>query len=224
MSRPARKRPRQDRRKPRSKPRLLQFERRKLAARRGALCASGASCASEALRRDRVMMIEAVFRAISQSGLVPSGAMRLEDSERDGELADIRTIVLAGMVGNEGWGAFAGSTEARDGAEHPLDRWSQRVIEAIARELGAKATVSFRRSAFLAVPAMGAARRARPSFSDRRPDPSPLRALAFLSWRAGFSRSARHPRTSGSPEPMRILRGALVPEDLSGRRVLRGRL
>jgi ferredoxin len=69
--------------------------------------------------------------------------MRLKDSERDGELADLRTIVLAGMAGREGWGAFAGSPEACDGAEHPLDRWSQRVIEALAHELGAKAIFPF---------------------------------------------------------------------------------
>jgi hypothetical protein len=90
-----------------------------------------------------MMNIEAVFRAVSQSGLVPRGAMRLKDSEREGELADIRTIVLAGMVGREGWSAFARSPEARDGAEHPLDRWSQRIIEALARELGATALFPF---------------------------------------------------------------------------------
>jgi hypothetical protein len=67
----------------------------------------------------------------------------LEESERDGALADIRTIVLAGMVGKEGWSAFAGSPEARDGAEHPLDRWSRRLIEALAHELGAKAIFPF---------------------------------------------------------------------------------
>ena len=81
--------------------------------------------------------------AIAQAGLVPRGAFGLEDSERTGALADIRTIVLAGAAGRDGWSAFAASPEARDGADHPLDRWSRRVIEALARELGAKAFFPF---------------------------------------------------------------------------------
>ena len=89
------------------------------------------------------MTVEAVFSAIAQAGLVPRGAMRLEVSEREGALAEVRTLVLAGMAGREGWGAFAASPEARDGADHPLDRWSRRVIEALARELGAKALFPF---------------------------------------------------------------------------------
>jgi hypothetical protein len=67
----------------------------------------------------------------------------LEEGERVGELVDVRTIVLAGMVGREGWGAFAASPEASDGSDHPLDRWSQRVIEALAHDLGAKAIFPF---------------------------------------------------------------------------------
>jgi ferredoxin len=89
------------------------------------------------------MTIEAVSSAIARAGLVPRGAMRLERSERDGELADLRTLVLAGMAGRDGWDAFAQSPEAADGFNHPLDRWSRRVIETVARELGAKAFFPF---------------------------------------------------------------------------------
>ena len=89
------------------------------------------------------MLIELVFAAIEHSGLVPRGALRLDDGEREGALAEIRTIVLAGMAGHMGWDAFAASPEARDGLGHPLDRWSRRVIEALARELGAKAFFPF---------------------------------------------------------------------------------
>jgi hypothetical protein len=89
------------------------------------------------------MTIAAVFSAIAQAGLVPRGALRLEDGERQGALADVRTLILAGMAGREGWGAFAASPEARDGLGHPLDRWSRRLIEALARELGAKALFPF---------------------------------------------------------------------------------
>jgi hypothetical protein len=87
--------------------------------------------------------LETVFTAVERAGLVPRGAMRLEKSERVGELADLRTLVLAGMAGREGWDAFAQSPEAADGLNHPLDRWSRRVIETMARELGAKAFFPF---------------------------------------------------------------------------------
>ncbi|MBV8794271.1 MAG: hypothetical protein JO136_04980, partial [Hyphomicrobiales bacterium] len=53
--------------------------------------------------------VEIVFAAIRRIGLVPRGALVLQENERTGELTDIRTIVLAGMAGREGWGAFAAS-------------------------------------------------------------------------------------------------------------------
>ena len=93
--------------------------------------------------------VEAVLAAIRRTGLVPRGALLLEESERAGELADIRTIVLAGMAGHEGWDAFAASPEASDGFDNPLDRWSRRVIEALARELGAMALFPFGGPPFL---------------------------------------------------------------------------
>ena len=89
------------------------------------------------------MTIEAVFQAIERAGLVPRGALTLAASERAGELAGVRTIVLAGMAGRRGWDSFAASPEARDGAGDPLDRFSSRVIEGLARELGAKALFPF---------------------------------------------------------------------------------
>jgi hypothetical protein len=115
------------------------------------------------------MPIETVFFAIERAALVPRGAFRLEDGERSGELADIRTIVLAGMAGREGWSAFAGSPEASDGLDHPLDRWSQRVIETLARELGAKAFFPFGGAPFW--PFQQWARRAEPVH------PSPIGVL-----------------------------------------------
>jgi hypothetical protein len=87
--------------------------------------------------------LETVFSAVARTGLVPRGALLLEDRERQSALADIRTIVLAGMAGREAWRAFADSSEACDGAEHLLDRRSRRVIEALAREFGAKAHFPF---------------------------------------------------------------------------------
>jgi hypothetical protein len=84
-----------------------------------------------------------VFAAIRRIGLVPRGAFLLEESERTGALTDIRTIVLAGMAGREGWSAFAAGPEADDGLPDPLDRWSRRLIEALAGELGARALFPF---------------------------------------------------------------------------------
>jgi hypothetical protein len=93
--------------------------------------------------------VETVFAAIRRTRLVPRGAVSLADGERVGELADMRTIVLAGMAGRGGWDAFAASPEARDGLEHPLDRWSRRLIESLARDLGGKAFFPFGGPPFL---------------------------------------------------------------------------
>jgi hypothetical protein len=93
--------------------------------------------------------VETVLAAIRRTGLVPRGALLLEESERAEALADVRTIVLAGMVGREGWDAFAASPEASDGLDDPLDRWSRRLIESLARELGGKALFPFGGPPFL---------------------------------------------------------------------------
>ena len=98
---------------------------------------------------ERAILIETAFSAIERAGLVPRGAFKLEDRERVGELADLRTIVLAGMVGREGWRAFAASPEASDGFADPLDRWSRRLIESLARELGGRALFPFGGPPFL---------------------------------------------------------------------------
>jgi hypothetical protein len=60
--------------------------------------------------------LPSVFSAIQRAGLVRRGALRLEQGERVGELAGVRTIVLAGMAGRDGRSAFAASPEAHDGA------------------------------------------------------------------------------------------------------------
>src|ERR1700721_2059647 len=98
---------------------------------------------------ERAMLIENAFSAIERAGLVPRGAVSLAEGERVGELADMRTIVLAGMVGRNGWDAFSASPEAGDGLADPLDRWSRRLIESLAGELGAKALFPFGGPPFL---------------------------------------------------------------------------
>jgi hypothetical protein len=89
------------------------------------------------------MPIETVFFAVERAGLVPRGACRLADGERTGALADLRTIALIGVAGRSGWDAFAASEDARDGFAHPLDRWSKRVIDALAANLSGVALYPF---------------------------------------------------------------------------------
>ena len=115
-----------------------------------------------------------MFTAIRRTGLVPRGAFRLAEGERVGELAGMRTIVLAGMAGRSGWDAFAASPEAGDGLADPLDRWSRRLIEGLAAELGAKALFPFGGPPFL--PFQRWAQRAEPLHS------SPIGPLIHLHY------------------------------------------
>lgn len=106
------------------------------------------------------MTLAKILAVIARAGLAPRGALSLEESERQGPLAGVRTIVLAGMAGRGGWRAFAASPEAGDGLADPLDRWSQRLIEALARDLGGQAFFPFGEPPFL--PFQQWARRAEP--------------------------------------------------------------
>jgi epoxyqueuosine reductase len=53
------------------------------------------------------------------------------------------TVVLLGPEPGEFWPRFAASPEGRAGGRDPLDRWSTRVIGALAAELGASAVFPF---------------------------------------------------------------------------------
>ena len=142
-----------------------------------------------------------VSAAIAETGLVPRGALRLDESERRGALAGVRTIVLAGMVGCEGWGAFAASPETRDGLADPLDRFSRRVIGALAQALGGAALFPFGGPPWL--PFQQWARRAEPVHA------SPLGLLIhpryglWHSYRGalGFSEALAIPEPEADPSP-----------------------
>jgi ferredoxin len=150
---------------------------------------------------EHAILIEIAFSAIERAGLVPRGAFKLEDGERVGELADMRTIVLAGMVGREGWRAFAASPEASDGFADPLDRWSRRLIEALAHELGGRALFPFGEPPFL--PFQRWAQRAEPVHS------SPIGLLIhpyYGLWHAyrgaiGFPEELAVPELAAVPSP-----------------------
>ena len=53
------------------------------------------------------------------------------------------TLVLLGVTGDIGWSGFAASPEAADGMADPLDRWSRRVIDALAARVGGTALYPF---------------------------------------------------------------------------------
>ena len=48
----------------------------------------------------------------------------------------VASIAMLGLSKN-GWDVFAASAEAQDGKEDPMDRWSSRVVTALANEVGA---------------------------------------------------------------------------------------
>ncbi len=54
-----------------------------------------------------------------------------------------RSLVLVGNAGSDLWPAFSRSPEYRDGQPDPLDRWSRRLGEALAREFDGLALFPF---------------------------------------------------------------------------------
>jgi hypothetical protein len=83
-------------------------------------------------------------------------------------------LVLVGFVGFENWQTFAASPEARDGQPDPLDRWSSRVITALASELRATPLFPFAARPYL--PFQRWAQKAEPVY------PSPLGVLIHPDW------------------------------------------
>ena len=168
--------------------------------------------------------LESVSSAIERAGFVARGALRLDDHERVGDLTGVHTIVLAGFAGRDGWGAFKASAEAGDGLDHPLDRWSGRVIATLARELDANAFFPFGGPPFW--PFQQWARRA------EAVHPSPIGLLIhpryglWHSYRGalGFREALDFPEPAAAPSPCEFLRGTLVPENMSRRRVFSRRL
>ncbi len=53
------------------------------------------------------------------------------------------SIALVGNIGSSYWPVFSQSCEYRDGKPDPLDRWSRRVAEPVAKSIGASAIYPF---------------------------------------------------------------------------------
>lgn len=69
------------------------------------------------------------------------GTMAL--APEDGFTADFKCLVLFGPDEPGFWAHLQAQPEWRDGRPDPIDRWSRRVIEALARDLGAAAVFPF---------------------------------------------------------------------------------
>lgn len=88
-----------------------------------------------------MLEFDQLCRRVRASGLTVRGAFHPHPGE-----FDAGTVVLLGFIGAgtgtsagaDPWRVFQGSSEARDGAPHPLDRWSRRVIAGLAQALGAQ--------------------------------------------------------------------------------------
>ena len=99
-----------------------------------------------ALPTDPMAHRAAVEAAIAATGLVPRGWLALTPEDGLPPLPDGRpagTLVLVGRVGRQGWSTFTTAPEYRDRLPDPLDRWSRRVIETLAADLGAAAHFPF---------------------------------------------------------------------------------
>ena len=94
----------------------------------------------------RIPTREALDAEVRAAGLAWRGAFHPEPGDAVPALADgepVATLVLVGFVAGGQWARFAASAEPADGHPQPLDRWSRRVIDALAARHGAVALYPF---------------------------------------------------------------------------------
>ena len=84
----------------------------------------------------------AVAAAVSRAGLAFRGGFELLPAEQ-AEFSPFKAIALIGMTEARHFCAFTAAPEFCDGLPDPLDRWSRRVIESLARQFDAKALFPF---------------------------------------------------------------------------------
>jgi hypothetical protein len=84
--------------------------------------------------------------AAAPFGLKLRGAFHCQEGDEVPAQADgraSRTLVLLGNYGGELWSCFQDAPEARDGRPDPMNRWSERVIGALAAQAGGVALFPF---------------------------------------------------------------------------------
>ncbi|WP_278923517.1 ferredoxin [Pseudophaeobacter profundi] len=96
-------------------------------------------CAATRSRAQRYLQVEQVAQA---QGLEIYGAFRPAEADRPAVGLSLGTLVLLG-TGGQFWPRFTKSCEYADGQPDPIDRWSTRIVTAIARDLGATAYFPF---------------------------------------------------------------------------------
>lgn len=87
------------------------------------------------------MTLDEIARAANGEHLEVLGAFY--PSPEDGLPDHVQTLVLLGPSEPGFWGHVQEAPEFRDGAPDPLDRWSERIITGLARDLGAEAYFPF---------------------------------------------------------------------------------
>ncbi|MDZ4736641.1 MAG: 4Fe-4S dicluster domain-containing protein [Rhodospirillaceae bacterium] len=147
-------------------------------------------------------IIAELFATVAGGGLLPRGYFHPEPEDgvppmAGGEPAG--TLLLLGHVGRSMWPAFSASPEAADGAPDPLDRWSRRLIDALARRFGGMALYPFGGPPYL--PFQRWARRAEPVA------PSPLGIFIhpeyglWHGYRGALALAPRWPLAPVDPRP-----------------------
>ena len=111
--------------------------------------------------------------AIAAQGLAWRGAFHPGAADLPAG-AQIGTLVLVGFTGRENWSFFASSPEAADGKANPLDRWSRRIVGAVAARFGVAAIFPFDGPPW--APFQRWAQKAEPVY------PSPLGMLIHPDW------------------------------------------
>ena len=84
-------------------------------------------------------------RRIESAGLAARGGFypQPSDAVADVDGRPVRALILIGFTGVQQWAAFEASPEYLDGLGNPLDRWSRRTIDALARELAGRSLYPF---------------------------------------------------------------------------------
>ena len=82
---------------------------------------------------------------LREYGLFVRGVTRLTDEEIERYECNSNNAELAliGNIGSSYWTCFSQSVEFVDGTAHPLDRWSRRIAEVIARQFSLQALYPF---------------------------------------------------------------------------------